>query len=516
MLLPCLALTADDNIRQLIEGLDSPQYSVRERATKQLVQMGKPALRSLAQQYFSSTPEEAWRIKRILEQIGTTNDDPETCFKSIGILFVLDANIGGGIVELLNDWRDNRSKKAMDFLASQGMQFSREYTGINRQIEALNIDIRQVLEEELAGRKKQSSPIPKTAKKMAEFDAKAAYERVNQILSGSLAENESFVWELYNSSQTGIPNSTDQASNSRLQGDPIFRNDRIILRQNGAILNFTNGSSANLVATLNENWQGNSADLKRLSQIHQLNGIRFYRRTLSAEDAEVAANLRQLQFLAIQGCELDGFELHDIPFPKSIQSLYLANARLERPTIKMLADLKLQVLDLTEVEFSPEAENNLSTLQTVREMGWTRTPISGSMFEQMTQLPALNTINLSVSKFQYEDKKRFSEKRPECRFNNLPVAFLGVQGPQTISSYQRDADCLIEQVVADSSAAKAGIEPGDIIRKVDGQPITKFEELRMFITQHDIGESLELDVERDGKVIKIPVKLGNMDQAQVR
>ncbi|MCH2180114.1 MAG: hypothetical protein MK106_15055, partial [Mariniblastus sp.] len=158
-LLPCQTRAADDNIPQLIEGLDSPQYSVRENATNQLVQMGKPALRLLAQQYFTSTPEKAWRIKRILEQIGTTNDDPETCFKSIGILIVLDANIGDGIIELLNEWRDNRSKKAMDFLASQGMQFSREYTGINRQIEALNVDIRQVLEEELAGRKKQSSSL---------------------------------------------------------------------------------------------------------------------------------------------------------------------------------------------------------------------------------------------------------------------------------------------------------------------------------------------------------------------
>ncbi|MCH2177623.1 MAG: PDZ domain-containing protein, partial [Mariniblastus sp.] len=353
-------------------------------------------------------------------------------------------------------------------------------------------------------------------RKTGELYAKAAYKQVNRILNGSLAENESFVWELYNRLQAGKSESRDQTNNLGLQGDPIFRNDRIILRQNGAILNFTSGSTTNLVATLGENWLGSSSDLKRLSHIHQLNGLRFYHRNLSVDDAKAAANLKQLQFLAIQGCELVGFELHEIPFPETIQSLYLGQARLDETTINMLAKLKLQVLDLTEVEFSPEAENSLSTLQTVREMGWTRTPISSQMFEQMTQLPALNTLNLSVSKFGYIDKIQFSKKRPEVRFNNLPVAFLGVQGPQTISSYQRDADCLIDQVVADSSAAKAGIEPGDIIRKVDGQPIEKFEELRMFITQHDIGERLVLDVERDGKLIKIPVKLGSMDQAQVR
>ena len=85
-----------------------------------------------------------------------------------------------------------------------------------------------------------------------------------------------------------------------------------------------------------------------------------------------------------------------------------------------------------------------------------------------------------------------------------------------MTSYQREEQCLIEQVVAGSSADKAGIEPGDIIRKVRGQPIEKFEDLRMFITQHNVGEKLELDVERGGKMIKIPVELGTMDESAIR
>ena len=267
---------------------------------------------------------------------------------------------------------------------------------------------------------------------------------------------------------------------------------------------------------MDEDWQGDAEDLKRLKQIYQLNGLRFKGRSILLGEADVVSELDQLHYLAIEGCETNGFKLHDLTLPKSIQVVDLGMVQMDESTVRMLANMDLLALRMEECEISPGAIKAFSSLTSVRELSWTRTPISGELFDAMAKLPALQTVNLSVSKFLHEDKKRFEQQRPSCRFINVPVAFLGVQGPQTISSYQQEEDCLIEQVVADSSAAKAGIEPGDIIRKVSGQPIDKFEELRMFITQHNAGESLELDVERDGKIIKIPVKLGSIDEALVR
>lgn len=516
LMLTCQWVISDDNVDQLIGSLDSPQFAVRESATRQLVQMGGPALRKLAQQYFASSPEKAWRIKRVLEDIGTTNDDPDTCFKSIGILFILDSNVGDRIVELLNVWKENRSKKAVEFLQAKGAQFSNEVIGINRQIGVLDGDIREVLERELEAREQAKSEPKTVTSQPAETDPKIVYEKVNQILNGSLADNENFVWELYRQLQSGVSIAQSGTNQNLLAGNPIIMNrrDQIFLQPNGVAFNFA--SSTGVLVTLDKKWQGDAEDLKRLNQIYQLNGLRFKDRTILLEEAVVVSELDQLQYLAINGCETSGFKLHDLTLPNSIKVIDLGMFQLNEPTVRMLADLNLIALRMDECEISPAAIEAFSSLTSIRELSWTRTPISSDLFDAMAKLPVLQTINLSVSKFLHEDKKRFDQQRPSCRFINVPVAFLGVQGPQTISSYQREEGCLIEQVVADSSAAKAGIEPGDIIRKVSGQPIEKFEELRMFITQYTAGESLELDVEREGKIIKIPVKLGSIVEALVR
>ncbi len=510
--LNCPLAIGDETVDQLIEALDSPQFAVRESATRELVRIGGPALRPLSQHYFSSSPEKAWRIKRILEDIGTTNEEPETCFKSIGILFVIDSNVGNGIVELLDDWKENRSKKAIEFLTSQGATFTSEFNGVSRQIGGVNIDLPRMLDQELDARANatpQTEPDPTPPTKL---DSKTIREKVDQILNGSLTENENFVWDLYRQLQP--KNGTTPA---QLAGNPfiINRRDQIIIRNNGAA--FLSPSRSNdIVVTLNKNWKGSAKDLTKLDQIYQLSGLRFQDRSLSTDDANALAELDQLKFLAIKECDTNGFNLRDMQLPSSIEVLELGSFQLDEAELNKLAALKLLALRMDDCKFTPSGSKCLAYLTTIRELSWTRTPISSQLFEAMAQLPKLEIVNLSVSKFTYDDKKKFDAQRPDCRFINMPVAFLGVQGPQTITSYQREEDCLIEQVVADSSAARAGIEPGDIIRKVSGQPIEKFEELRMFITQHGIGESIELDVERNGKMIKIPVELGSVDEALVR
>jgi PDZ domain-containing protein len=54
---------------------------------------------------------------------------------------------------------------------------------------------------------------------------------------------------------------------------------------------------------------------------------------------------------------------------------------------------------------------------------------------------------------------------------------------------------------------------GDVIFSADGQPITKTEQLSAAIDEHKVGDSVTLDVERKGKRMTIPVKIGVFDQA---
>lgn len=57
----------------------------------------------------------------------------------------------------------------------------------------------------------------------------------------------------------------------------------------------------------------------------------------------------------------------------------------------------------------------------------------------------------------------------------------------------------IDRVQAGSVAAEAGIEPGDVLRQFDGQPISDPRQLQRLVQSASAGESVELTVMRNGE-----------------
>lgn len=62
-------------------------------------------------------------------------------------------------------------------------------------------------------------------------------------------------------------------------------------------------------------------------------------------------------------------------------------------------------------------------------------------------------------------------------------------------------------VLPDSPAEKAGLEEGDVITKVNGEEIDESNSLTSLIGRHDVGESVELTIVRDGQEQTISVTL---------
>lgn len=67
---------------------------------------------------------------------------------------------------------------------------------------------------------------------------------------------------------------------------------------------------------------------------------------------------------------------------------------------------------------------------------------------------------------------------------------------------------LVTDVKKDSEADKAGLQAGDLIMAVNGQPTPTTGQLRNNIAFRDIGETLNLYVLRDGKSLKLKVDVG--------
>jgi Do/DeqQ family serine protease len=66
---------------------------------------------------------------------------------------------------------------------------------------------------------------------------------------------------------------------------------------------------------------------------------------------------------------------------------------------------------------------------------------------------------------------------------------------------------LVGDVLADTPAESGGLETGDIITKLNGQPVTDVNEFRILIADQKVGESIRLDVLRDGRKERLDVVL---------
>ena len=123
--LPSNNLEPFDAITLALNELDSPIFKVREKAIQQLVKLGEPAIEALALRSLDCTPETAWRIRKILEEISIAGDEP-VFLKSIAILQIRfrsgmkSAAMRESFAKLENRWKSNRKKLAIQNLRALG------------------------------------------------------------------------------------------------------------------------------------------------------------------------------------------------------------------------------------------------------------------------------------------------------------------------------------------------------------------------------------------------------------
>jgi serine protease Do len=76
----------------------------------------------------------------------------------------------------------------------------------------------------------------------------------------------------------------------------------------------------------------------------------------------------------------------------------------------------------------------------------------------------------------------------------------------------RPGGALIGSLKADAPAAKAGLQEGDVILQLNGQPVESANDLRLRISQAAPGSSVKLEISRDGKTQDVSVTLAELPQ----
>ncbi|MGB9031156.1 MAG: Do family serine endopeptidase [Acidobacteriaceae bacterium] len=70
---------------------------------------------------------------------------------------------------------------------------------------------------------------------------------------------------------------------------------------------------------------------------------------------------------------------------------------------------------------------------------------------------------------------------------------------------------VVSDVTPDSPGGKAGLKTGDVITAFDGKPVSDAGELQMETSQKQPGDTIHLEVMRDGKTVDVPVTLESMN-----
>ena len=85
--------------------------------------------------------------------------------------------------------------------------------------------------------------------------------------------------------------------------------------------------------------------------------------------------------------------------------------------------------------------------------------------------------------------------------------------PQEYQLYGLPQGAAVRSVEPDSPAAKASLQPGDIITRIDDESITGSRELVRYLRSCDVGQSLHLTLYRKGETVELTLTVGEQKTA---
>lgn len=130
--------------------------------------------------------------------------------------------------------------------------------------------------------------------------------------------------------------------------------------------------------------------------------------------------------------------------------------------------------------------------------------ISLAMVEAIMESGLRTATDTETKPLSPEQQKRL-ETIGLARFAQMPRAAMGVQ----FAPFDSRSSGVEITAPIDRFDAKRVLEPGDIIQKIGGLPITRQDQLRTAIISHEPGDEVELQILRAGEQLNVKLFLGH-------
>jgi hypothetical protein len=185
----------------------------------------------------------------------------------------------------------------------------------------------------------------------------------------------------------------------------------------------------------------------------------------------------------------------------SLTGEQITDAWIERIT----AVEALQSLKLKKTKVTGAGLEKLKQLKELYVLDCLYFPVDDEAIRPLADMPQLSLVRLFGTKVSNEAAARLSGDLPTTKIDVRRGGFLG------IGIEPHPLGCIISRVEGKSMAAKAGLEPGDIILSIAGERPGSFEELTKVISRFEAGQEIELQLYRDGEREKTKIMLGEWE-----
>lgn len=546
------AVDSKQDIERLLDELNSSKYSIRQAAMSQLAQLGPEAIEPLAYALFEGTPEASWRIRQTMEELAFSNSI--ATMYQVGAVLKLRFN-DINLENLKRKWQIGKRLNSIRHLRDQGIrvvdlkglaggiamadawrgrmrvQFAAPVEVVEDEVDLARViaelklrqgpkkfggrvggdmeelrplepgikrnqgeerDQQQDDEERRQAELRREAELLRLAEMRRQQEQKKHFaqlstrEKIKHVLAADVATNQKFVeGDQFRPIQTGQP--ADWRS-----------------------------SGSGIELTFDRNWNG---DVSKLDVLRGMSVVKaaFEEVELNAELLRMLTTFRMTD-LTIRNCHFDEDQIatFDATEPSTLSPIATLSIDQVDDAEKFLqlvrrVGAEFESVRLLQGSASPQALDALLEFKKLQVLEVEKVSLDAATFDRLRALPELSSLTLKKCHFTTSDYHAFVERKKGLRVDFQAAAFLGVAG----SRIETDA-VEITRVVDGSAASDAGVKVGDVVTTFDGKEVKQFDDLRLYIAERNIGDTIKIMVIRDGQPVELSTKLKTNNEPFVR